>query len=383
MEAVAFDLATTWARRGAQVEIVTTAIPGQERPFIDRGVRIVPLSGTKPAHYTRDWWSRSAEYWRSADASHSTVLSVSAAAKTVAEQRGHGPSGPFVFQAHGTSEMELLSKLRSGDPKSYCKAAKNLAWWPRDLLLYKKFDRVVAIGQNVLRSLDHAPQRWCMPNGRADLIPNGVSPGEVRFDMDARRRVRQRLGIPERSYVACTVGRLHPQKRTDRAIEAVSSARRMQPDLDFRLLVVGSGDDEVRLRAVATRTGVADSTIFTGAVNRSDVSSFYSAADVFIMTTSRVEGLPMSVLEALASGLPCIIPPSLGGIESQWDTIDFVDPKNAQALAVALIRARGQQKSARSSTLPAEYHLETAASSYLDLFERVSLEIGARASRVG
>lgn len=79
-----------------------------------------------------------------------------------------------------------------------------------------------------------------------------------------------------------------------------------------RLTVVGGGSEESRLKLLARDLGVADSVFFTGRVDNSQVSMFYRSSDIFL-NSSTVDNMPVSVLEAFASGLP-VISADAGGL---------------------------------------------------------------------
>jgi len=135
------------------------------------------------------------------------------------------------------------------------------------------------------------------------VIPNGVDPG--RFDIPLTRvEARERLGIPAEHFLIGTVGRLEEQKGLRYLIDAVRMLR--ERGKNAFLLVAGSGREEVRLREQATRGGIEDAVFFLGA--RRDVPDLYRAMDVFALS-SLWEGGPITLLEAMASGLPVVATP--------------------------------------------------------------------------
>jgi len=135
------------------------------------------------------------------------------------------------------------------------------------------------------------------------VIPNGVDPG--RFDIPLTRvEARERLGIPAEHFLIGTVGRLEEQKGLRYLVDAVRMLR--ERGKNAFLLVAGSGREEVRLREQATRGGIEDAVFFLGA--RRDVPDLYRAMDVFALS-SLWEGGPITLLEAMASGLPVVATP--------------------------------------------------------------------------
>ncbi|MFF5069862.1 glycosyltransferase family 4 protein [Micromonospora olivasterospora] len=367
METLAWRLATEWGTAVPEVRIVTTAIPGRPEPFTEDGVAVTPLPGTRPGRYSRAWWEASREHWRSLTDAPSVVFSVSAGAYSAVRDRARHPQVPFVLQVHGTSAMELGSKLRARTARSLAGAPKNAIGLVRDLARYRDFDRLVAVGENVVDSLAASPQNWSATPDKVHLIPNGVRAEDHAFDATARGRVRRALGIDEDTVVAGCVGRLHVQKRVDRAMHAAAVIRDRGLGDRFRFVVVGDGPDEGRLRGLARRLQIEDLVVFTGRVDAGDVRDYYSAADVSLLTTGRLEGLPMAVLEALACGLPCVV--TAGSIRSEAlnRVLHEVDPTDAGALA-DVVQKVAQERAPRTNLLPPSFLLDQCARDYLTDF---------------
>lgn len=135
------------------------------------------------------------------------------------------------------------------------------------------------------------------------VIPNGVDPRT--FDIPlARAEARERLGIPAEHFLIGTVGRLEEQKGLQYLLDALRVLRR--GGKNAFLLVAGSGREEARLREQAIRDGIEDAVFFVG--TRRDVPELYRAMDVFALS-SLWEGGPITLLEAMASGLPVVATP--------------------------------------------------------------------------
>lgn len=143
----------------------------------------------------------------------------------------------------------------------------------------------------------------------------GVSPQSVRIipagvDLDLfkpvdREDARRSLGIQE-SNVLLSVGRIEPLK----GLEILVRAMALLSDLeDSRLVIVGGKpqeDDEIkRLKSIAAELGVETRTTFTGTVQQTELSAYYSAADVFVLP-SYYESFGLVALEAMACGTPVI-----------------------------------------------------------------------------
>lgn len=151
--------------------------------------------------------------------------------------------------------------------------------------------------------------RWGVRPRKLVGIPNGLDFGSLGFDPAARERARTRLGIGEDSYVLGVMGRLDPGKRIDLAIRA--AAPLLGPGC--RMLVVGRGDDLDRLKTAASAAGVAEFVVFAG--YQPDSAEMLSTMDLYVSTSAQ-EAFGLSVLEALANGMPALYTacPALDGI---------------------------------------------------------------------
>ena len=109
---------------------------------------------------------------------------------------------------------------------------------------------------------------------------------------------RLEFGIEFNQSLAITVGRLDRNKNIDKCIRTVSDIK------EVVLLICGDGIEKESLEELSEQLNVSNRVIFAG--NRSDVIDLYQSADVFILLSKR-EGLSRSIMEAMASGLPCIV----------------------------------------------------------------------------
>jgi glycosyltransferase involved in cell wall biosynthesis len=125
----------------------------------------------------------------------------------------------------------------------------------------------------------------------------------------AHRPVVDVQDLPARSgFTLVSVGRLVPAKSFDTLLRAVAIARLAVPDLG--LWIVGDGDEGPALRQLCEELGLSSAVRFCG--ERRDVGNWLHAADVFVLS-SKSEGLPISMLEAMAAGLPAIVT-EVGGL---------------------------------------------------------------------
>lgn len=144
------------------------------------------------------------------------------------------------------------------------------------------------------------------PETKVRIIENGVDLSSFRPDPQARREVRAELGVPESSWLIGTVGRLAKEKNPALLLRAALPLLGPQ----VRLLLVGDGPLAHELRTLAAAQPECAFVSLTGA--RQDVPRLLAALDVFVLS-SRTEGLPLALLEAMSVGLP-IVATAVGGV---------------------------------------------------------------------
>jgi glycosyltransferase involved in cell wall biosynthesis/SAM-dependent methyltransferase len=186
-------------------------------------------------------------------------------------------------------------------------------------------DATVAVCQAVAER--HAAS-GAVQRGKLRVIPNGVDTGRFRPDAARRDRLRAELGAGD-EFVWLAVGRLMWKKDYPTMLRAAARLR------VGTLFIAGAGPLEPELAALARELRVRAH--FLG--SREDVPALMNAADGLVLS-SVVEGLPMVLLEAAASGLPCVTTDAGGARDAVVDgQTGFLAPRgNPEALASAMTR---------------------------------------------
>lgn len=168
-------------------------------------------------------------------------------------------------------------------------------------------DATIAVSDTVRERL----LAWGMPARKIEVISNGLDFDRVAFRLRDRERLRAEFDIPPGAQVIGVLGRLEENKRFDLVMQAAAPLL----DANVRLVITGKGAEGERLVALAESLGVGEYVVFTG--ERNDVAAVLSTLDVFV-APSRQETFGLSVLEALANGLPALYTtcPALDGIET-------------------------------------------------------------------
>lgn len=170
-----------------------------------------------------------------------------------------------------------------------------------------------------------------IPGDKLHYVANGIRvPNKT---PECVERMRLKLGLAADIFAFVYVGRLNPVKDLGTLLEAFA-ALPVDVSRRSRLYLVGEGPERAMLEARHEALRLGDRVIFLGA--RGDVSDLLMAADAFVMS-SKSEGLPMVLLEAMAAGVPCIAT-SVGGIPRLFggDKGVSVPAQNPPALADAM-----------------------------------------------
>lgn len=147
---------------------------------------------------------------------------------------------------------------------------------------------------------------------RVEFVPGiGVNMGNFALAPQVRQEKRMELGVKPSTKVLLSVGELNENKNHATVIRALAALK----EQDFVYVICGQGSKMRALAALAESLGLADRVVLTGF--RRDVAKFYQAADCFVFPSYR-EGLSVALMEAMASGLPCVV----SRIRGNTDLID-------------------------------------------------------------
>jgi glycosyltransferase involved in cell wall biosynthesis len=219
----------------------------------------------------------------------------------------------YVLVGHGVEVDPGLSWLRRAAVRRAC-AVWAVSRWTRERarLLGVDTARISIVGNTV------DSDRFCPQLGSA--------------------AVREAMAIPQDARVVLTVARLDPEERykgCDAVLRTMPALSRALGSIHY--VIVGLGDDQHRLRALARQLDVEDCVHFAGFVGGPELPGYYAAADVFAMP-SRGEGFGIVFLESMACGTPVLG----GNRDGTTDALDdgrlgmLVDPCDDDAVASGL-----------------------------------------------
>ncbi len=191
-------------------------------------------------------------------------------------------------------------------------------------------DTLIAVSERVAADL---VERQIAPRNKIEVVPLGLELGRFR-DVELRRgELRRELGLPLQAQLVGSVGRLVPIKDLTTLLNATVELSVTQPEAI--LLVVGDGPERPALEMEAQRLGLDSRVRFLGF--RDDLERIYADLDVAV-NCSLNEGTPVSLIEAMASGVP-VLATSVGGtpdLLEEGRLGKLVPPADANALAGGL-----------------------------------------------
>ncbi len=253
------------------------------------------------------------------------------------------PVGYAVWWAHKRTRVPYVIYVNGGDLLR--ERRKTARHWTKRVSAYRLFSDTAGIVANsewsaaltrdIMREIGVAAPP---PVAAIDL---GTDPDQFHASR-ATGRLRTQLNIGD-APIIISVARLVPHKGQDTAIQSLAELGVEFPRLQY--VIVGKGDDEARLRALASTLNVADRVHFVGQLNDAELAEAYATSTVYVGLSRldneiNVEGFGISFVEAAASGLPVVAGDS-GGVRSavrDGETGLVVAPVDTAAAAGAIGR---------------------------------------------
>jgi glycosyltransferase involved in cell wall biosynthesis len=242
-----------------------------------------------------------------------------------------------------------------------------------DRFVLRSYARVVAVSEEVRQRLLKAGVR----EGKIRMVRNGI---DLRPLRGASASLRGELGV-NGGLVVGLVGRLAWEKGVDVFVRA--AARVLEEMPDARFVVVGEGPDREKLEQLVEELKVGEGVRMLG--RREEMPGIYASLDVMV-SSSRQEGLPMAILEGMASGLP-MVATAVGEVPTVVKddcTGVLVAPDDVEALAAAIAallrdgERRRRLGAAARQLIEDEYSAERMMADYLRVYDEAIAASSAR-----
>lgn len=173
--------------------------------------------------------------------------------------------------------------------------------------------------------------KGCVEKGRAHILNNGIDTDIFSYSDKSRAESRKSLGLDD-EFTLIHVGRFVGVKNHDFLIDVFEQVAKAHPN--SKLVLVGVGDLEEKIRTKVQKKGLSDKVLFLGA--RKDIPALLSAADVLVFP-SFYEGMPNAVIEAQALSLQCIVSDKITAECRITDLVEFLPLGNAKQWAEKIL----------------------------------------------
>lgn len=227
-------------------------------------------------------------------------------------------------------KLPFLLTIQEGSSK------KRLFWrrimvWPLIKKIFKKADYIQAISK-FLADFGKDMGAQCP----IEIVANGVNVKEfekaLTIPQEEKEKLKKKLGIKKDEKVLITLSRLAPKNAIDDLIKSLQYL-----NLPVKLLILGVGPDEKKLKNLAKKLKLSSKVLFLGHIEYEDLPEYLGISDIFIRP-SISEGFGNVFVEAMAAGVPIIGTP-VGGIPDflkNGETGLFCQPRNPKSIAEAV-----------------------------------------------
>jgi glycosyltransferase involved in cell wall biosynthesis/peptidoglycan/xylan/chitin deacetylase (PgdA/CDA1 family) len=291
-------LTTQMSRGGAEVQLARLATTLKRR-----GWRVGVVSILPDGVYDEVFRAAEIPYFEcSRSAPGSRLLLLAAAGRALYQLARWRPAVLITFNYHGDLLGRVCGRL-AGIRAIVASLRTAHAKTPLREKLYRRTERLVDVTvSNSQAALAYMIERGVLSPGKTLVIPNGIVAAAL-AEGESRQAVRAGLQVPQDCFLWVAVGNVLPAK--DYPTLLAAAARCLEAGPEFRLLVAGDGApaDLAALRGLAAGLGLERAVQFLGP--RTDVPGLLRACDGYVLS-SAWEGMPNTVMEAMAAGVPVV-----------------------------------------------------------------------------
>lgn len=251
----------------------------------------------------------------------------------IVHSHGHNFSGYIVRLAYKAGVEGRIVHFRSISDGKDDTIQRRVYKWVMRRFIDKYATSILAVCRG---AMEYGWRKDWAKDQRCEVIYNGIDMSVYNSVGNERKSVTDELGIPIQSKLAVNVGSIRKPKAHDILINAIAYVIGKKPDV--HLILVGDGILREQIENQVKAKGLSNKVHFLGM--RSDVPRLLKASDCFVLS-SRREGLPGVVLEALAAGLPIVATdlPGVREIAEHTDLISVVKVEDSEALAKGVLNA--------------------------------------------
>lgn len=378
-----YHLATSLAKQGIKVHVVTKDYPGAAEYEESEGVHIYRVVNYPPDIAQDDWVPWTLQFnvalleksvalindLKNVSVIHAHDWLVAHAAASLK----HAYRIPLVATIHATEYGRHQGHL----PGPMNKLIHQIEWW-----LTFESSRTICCSQYMMEQITDIFQ---LPSDKVDIIPNGIDFECFKQDVSVDL-YRKKYKDPGDKLVFF-VGRLVYEKGVQTVLEAMPLIMNKVPNVKF--VVAGSGPHLNQLKALVAEFGLDNKVKFVGHIDTFDLCAFYSIADLTVVP-SLYEPFGMVVLESMAMGTPTIVADTggLSEIVVHEETGLKFEPGNPESLAEAMLRILADDVLADRLTTDAmsymgdQYNWDRITRSTIDVYRSAVREYEYRPRRL-
>ncbi len=304
-------------KRGHEVTVISTRHPDDKEYEEVNGIKIYYLIKTGFSTYWKKWGKESL---RKFDRLNSTkpfdiVFSQSFSGYYFAIKKGKYQI-PFVSFLQGAGPYLTITMIKVAFSQQRMPIAEALRTSLMYFVHYFVLQLPTIFGSDlIICASDHvnkSVRKWYpVRKKKIYTIMNGIDTSLFSPNEQERDRLRKQLGIREEECLLMTSGTISEEKGHHLAVETLNTL--LEENTGLKLVIVGAGEYLASLSGLIEKFGLKDRVILTGFIPNESISSYYNAADIYLLPTLRAEGLPFALIEAMSIGLP-IIASKIGGI---------------------------------------------------------------------
>jgi len=341
MEIHIHELVGGLAGRGHKVSIITSRHPEEIKKEERKNLTIYYLRSE--AKHTRErYYRESAKLFDEMNQKEDFDLVHSQSTLAYGYVKYSKKNMPLVVTSHGTALGEFKTILQG---RQKWKSFFGLPLWLKRYLLdervtFQEAGRIIAVSNELKEDIE---RQYKIPEEKLITIPNGIDTN--RFKPLPVEDLRKRWNLTDEKVILC-VGNLGKGKAVQLVLKVLPSILKQ---FNVKLLIVGTGRYLPELKDLAEKLNLVKFTTFTGGIPNQELQRYYNLADVFIMPTMLLEGLPLVILEAMACEKP-VIASRIGGIptviKSNEDGI-LIEPGNLKELEEKILEVLSDKELAK------------------------------------
>jgi len=306
-------------KRGHEVTVISTMHPDGRNFEENNGIRLHYLNNTFFGSRRKGWETASLKKFIDLEQVNNFDVIFSMSAVIPKELVTIKRKTPMIMISEGTGVMMLLSEIKQtfSHRNEFKKLIKTFlsfiyyyVFWELSL---KKYDAIIAVSNEVAEST----LKWYfVDRKKVFTIYNGVEIDLFCPDRRHWEHIRKSLAISDEEKILIFFSIVTKQKGMHLLIKALPDI--LKKHNYVKLVIAGEGNYLTGAKQLVRQLGLEKDVIFVGYIPREAAPNYINASDVFILPTLRQEGMPFSLLEAMACQKP-VIASSIGGIPSVID----------------------------------------------------------------